>query len=117
KIEERVQRVNGEHLLSFFVPKTENNKHAFDLVQEESIVEYDGQEYRIKSLEERTTNGTPVKRIDNAQHIFFDIIDNHQYGKISGSINAVRALNHIFSVTGWTWVNRGAFNSVEFENF
>src|SRR5690554_2604673 len=57
KIEERVQRVNGEHLLSFFVPKTENNKHAFDLVQEESIVEYDGQEYRTKSLEERTTNG------------------------------------------------------------
>src|SRR5690606_17329141 len=91
--------------------------HAFDLVQEESVVEYDGQEYRIKSMEERTINGTPVKRIDNAPHVFFDIIDKHQYEKLSGSINATRALNHIFDVTDWTWINHGAFNSVRFENF
>lgn len=117
RIEERVKRVNGDISLSFFVPKTENNAHAFDLVQEESVVEYDGQEYRIKSMEERTINGTPVKRIDSAPHVFFDIIDKHQYDTLSGSINATRALNHIFDVTDWTWVNHGAFNSVEFENF
>jgi phage minor structural protein len=113
---ERKRRVNGERSLSFLLLKTERNAHAFDLVQEESIVEYDGHEYRIKRIEERTLGGTPVKSVQ-AQHIFFDIIDDFQYDTISGTINITTALNHAFSVTDWTWVNQGAFDSVEFDNF
>jgi hypothetical protein len=51
-IRERKKVVNGEYSLPFFIIKTERNKHSFDLVQEESIVEYDGQEYRIKKMRE-----------------------------------------------------------------
>jgi phage minor structural protein len=113
---QRKRRVNGERSLSFLLLKTERNAHAFDLVQEESIIEYDGHEYRIKRIEERTIGGTPVKNVE-AQHVFFDIIDDFQYNTISGTLNIVQALNHVFSVTDWTWVNQGAFDSVEFDNF
>jgi phage minor structural protein len=112
----RKRRVNGERSLSFLLLKTPRNEHAFDLVQEESIIEYDGHEYRIKRIEERTLGGTPVKNLQ-AQHVFFDIIDDFQYNTISGTINITTALNHAFSVTDWTWVNQGAFDSVEFDNF
>jgi phage minor structural protein len=112
----RKRRVNGGCSLSFLLLKTPRNEHAFDLVQEESIIEYDGHEYRIKRIKERTLGGTPVKNVQ-AQHVFFDIIDDFQYNTISGTINITTALNHAFSVTDWTWVNQGAFDSVEFDNF
>jgi phage minor structural protein len=112
----RKRRVNGERSLSFLLFKTERNAHAFDLVQEESIIEYDGHKYRIKRMEERTIGGTPVKNVE-AQHVFFDIIDDFQYETLSGKLNIVQALNHVFSVTDWTWVNQGAFDLVEFDSF
>jgi phage minor structural protein len=112
----RKRRVNGERSLSFLLFKTARNAHAFDLVQEESVVFNDGHEYRIKRIEERTLCGTPVKQVQ-AQHVFFDIIDDFQYATLSGTLNIVQALNHVFAVTDWTYVNQGAFDSVEFDNF
>jgi phage minor structural protein len=115
-IRERKRVVNGEYSLSFIVFQTERNKHSFPLVQEESIVEYDGQQYRIKKIREVMKGKTPVKEVQT-HHVFFDIIDNHQYETLTGTLNKVQVLTHTFSVTDWTWVNQGAFASVEFENF
>jgi phage minor structural protein len=115
-IRERKRVVNGEYSLPFLVYKTERNKHSFDLVQEESIVEYDGQKYRIKKIREYMKGRTPVKEV-TTHHVFFDIIEHHQYETLTGTLNMVQVLNHTFSVTDWTWVNQGAFNSVEFDNF
>jgi hypothetical protein len=78
----RKRRVNGERSLSFFVMQTPSNTHAIPLVCEESIVEYDGAEYRIKNVEERTIVNTPVKDV-TATHVFFDIVDVFQYGTCS----------------------------------
>jgi phage minor structural protein len=115
-IRERKRVVNGEYSLPFFVFKTERNTHSFALVAEESIVEYDGQEYRIKKVREYMKGSTPVKEAQT-QHVFFDIIDDYQYGTLKGTVNIVQALNHVFGVTDWTWVNQGAFAPVAFENF
>lgn len=112
----RKRRVNGEYSLSFVCIKTERNEHSFPLVQDESVIEYDGQKYRVKKIREYTKGSTAIKEIQ-AHHTFFDIIDDYQYNTLTGTINIVQALNHVFSVTDWTWVNQGAFNSVEFENF
>jgi phage minor structural protein len=117
QIKERKRVVNGDYSLPFVVFKTDKNKHSFDLVQEESIVEYDGQKYRIKKMREYVKGNTPVKDITQCSHVFFDIIDKHQYETISGTKNMVQVLTHVFSVTDWTWINHGAFNSVEFDNF
>jgi phage minor structural protein len=115
-IRERKRVVNGEYSLPFLVDKTERNKHSFDLVQEESIVEYDGQQYRIKKIREVMKGKTPVKEVQ-AHHVFFDIIDQHQYDTLTGTLNMVQVLTHVFSVTDWTWINQGVFASVGFENF
>ncbi|WP_052659460.1 phage tail protein [Bacillus alveayuensis] len=113
---ERKRRVNGERSLSFFVPKTPRNEHAFDLVQEESVVEYDGHEYRIKQIEERLIGNTPVKQV-HAEHVFFDIIDVYQYGTISGTKSINETLSFTLNGTGYTFSVIDSFNSVQFENF
>lgn len=113
----RKRRVNGERSLSFIVFETDRNAHSFPLVQEESIVEYDGDKYRIKKLREYIKGNTFVKDIQLTHHVFFDIIDDYQYSELSGTLNMTEVLNHVFSVTSWTWVNQGAFTGVEFENF
>jgi phage minor structural protein len=117
QIKERKKVVNGDISLPFFVVQTERNRHSFPLVQEESIVEYDGQKYRIKKMREYMKGNTSVKDISKCSHVFFDIIDNHQYETLSGTLNMTQVLNHVFSVTDWTWVNQGAFVGVEFDKF
>lgn len=117
QIKERKKVVNGDYSLLFFVVKTERNQHSFDLVQEDSVIEYDGQKYRLKKMRENTTGLTPIKDVQQCSHVFFDIIEDYQYETLSGTLNITQALAHTFSVTDWTWVNQGAFASVEFENF
>jgi phage minor structural protein len=115
-ITERKRVVNGDYSLQFTVFQTERNQHSFALVQEESIVEFDGQKYRIKKIREIIRGKTPVKEVQS-HHVFFDLIDRFQYDTITGTKNMTQVLNHVFSVTDWTWINNGAFASVEFENF
>jgi phage minor structural protein len=113
----RKQRVNGDRSLSFFVVETERNQHAFPLVVEESIVEYDGVEYRIKNVEERTITNVPVKSV-TASHVFFDIVDEFQYGVLTdGSKSISQALSHALANTGYTFTVIDAFGSVSFEKF
>lgn len=117
QIKERKRVVNGEYSLPFFVVRTDQNSHSFPLAQEEAVIEYDGQKYRIKKLREYVKGNTPVKEITQCSHVFFDIIDDYQYDTLSGTLNMTQVLNHVFSVTDWTWVNHGAFASVEFDDF
>ena len=112
----RKQRVNGERSLSFILFKTERNAHAFDLVQAESIIEYDGHKYRIKQLEERTIGKTPIKQVQ-ADHVFFDIIDVYQYGTISGTKTISEALSFVLNGTGYIFAVVDAFDPVPLENF
>jgi hypothetical protein len=44
----RFRSVSGEKTLAFLILPTDNNTHSFPMVQEESIVDFDGEEYRIK---------------------------------------------------------------------
>jgi phage minor structural protein len=112
----RKRRVNGERSLSFLLLRTERNAHAFDLVQEESVVEYDGHEYRIKQLKERAIGNTPVKQV-RADHVFFDIIDVYQYGTINGTKTISEALSFALNGTGYIFVVVDAFDPVPLENF
>jgi len=113
----RKRRVNGERSLSFFMMKTPSNTHAFPLVCEESIVEYGGDQYRIKNVDERTVVNTPVKDV-TATHVFFDIVDVYQYGTLTNGAKSIsQALSFALSGTGWTFSVIDAFGTVQFENF
>jgi Prophage endopeptidase tail/Prophage endopeptidase tail N-terminal domain len=113
----RNKRVNGNRSLSFFVAETDRNKHTFPLVTEESIVEYDGVEYRIKNVDERTIAQTPVKSV-TASHVFFDIIDDFQYAVLSDGDKSINeALSLALANTGYTFSVIDSFGTVKLEGF
>ncbi|WP_078548633.1 phage tail protein [Litchfieldia alkalitelluris] len=114
---ERVKRVNGEDSLSFLLLKTERNAHSFDMVQDECVIEYDDNTYRIKHIEQRLIGDTPVKQIQ-ADHAFFDIIDTYQYTKLSDGAKSIQeALSHALANTPYTHSVVDVFSSVTFSNF
>jgi phage minor structural protein len=112
----RKRRVNGERSLSFLLIKKPRNEHAFPLVEEESIIEFNGDEYRIKNLEEKSVGNTVIKNI-TAHHTFFDLIDEYVYDTISGTKTIQEVLSFIFANTPYTFDVVDAFNSAQFEDF
>ncbi|MBD7984399.1 phage tail protein [Sporosarcina sp. Sa2YVA2] len=113
---QRKRRVNGEYSLSFLLFKTERNEHSYTLAVEESLIDYDGQQYRIKKMSEKIIGNTPVKQIQ-ADHIFFDLVDEYQYNTISGAKQLPVCIAHALESTGYTYAVVDSFPSVTFENF
>lgn len=113
---QRKKRVNGEYSLSFLLVKTDNNIHSYDLAIEESLIEYDGQEYRIKGLDEKIIGQTPVKQI-RADHVFFDLIDTYKYDFIKNTQTMGECLRFALDGTGFTFDVVDPFNSQVFEKF
>jgi phage minor structural protein len=115
----RNSAVNGNRSLSFLLPKTSVNSSAFYLVEEEAVVtdQDTGDQYRIKSLEERAVNGTPVKQVF-AMHVFFDLIDEYRYTTLTNGFKSLnQILSHIFTGTAWTFSIVDTYSTLEFENF
>jgi phage minor structural protein len=112
----RKRRVNGDYSLSFLLLKTERNQHSFDLVEEESVIEYDGILYHIKGLVEQF-RGQPIKSI-TAYHVFYDIIDDRIYTALTTGAKSINeVLSFIFNGTDCTFSVIDSFPTVEFENF
>jgi phage minor structural protein len=97
---EVIEEVNGDFSLSFTVFLSEKNQHSYPLVQEESIVELDGLEFRIKKMIEVKNR----KQI-TAKHIFFETIDNQIYTINGGTINLDSAAAFALAGSGWTFEN------------
>jgi phage minor structural protein len=97
---EVVEQVNGEYSLSFVCFNTENNRYAYPLVQEESIVELDGHEFRIKQMTEMRD-----RKEVHAQHIFFDLVDHYQEGTYGGTHTLDEFTQFVLNGTGWTFEN------------
>lgn len=92
------ERVNGRHSLSFTTMSVDDNYH---LVTEESIIEYDGQDYRIKMLDEQSKGIRATKTVQ-AHHIFFDLIDDYQHEIIGGNYTLQALLDHALTDTNFT---------------
>ncbi|WP_163183343.1 hypothetical protein [Neobacillus sedimentimangrovi] len=56
----RKRKVNSEKSLTFFVIPDETNVHSFGMVDTESIVEFDGEEYVIKTVSEKNALRTLI---------------------------------------------------------
>lgn len=106
------EEVNGDFSLSFVCIKTEKNEHSYGMLQEESLVEHEGQEYRVKKMEELRYQ----KRV-KAPHIFFELINVRQDEVFGGT----KTLDDFatFSLTGtdWTFENVDVSGSVLIPNF
>ncbi|WP_186578037.1 phage tail spike protein [Aquibacillus kalidii] len=113
---ERNRRVNGNHSLSFLVFENETNKHSFPLVQEESIIEYDNNRYRVKTLDHSSLGNKSFKSVVT-KHVFFDLIGNFQHKVLTGSLTLTSCMNHALEGTGYTSSVQGSFPSIPFEKF
>lgn len=107
--------------VSLDVTKTEVNSYAFDLVDYENSVLFNGQEFIIKSM---TTSGegAQVTKSITATHIYYTIQDGRQYNTLTGTRSINQLLSHIFSAgnRGFTWEvvdPNKKFLTVEQENF
>lgn len=112
----RTRKVNGDYSLSFAILKTDKNEHSFALVDEESIVEYDGQQYRIKDVTEVLIGVTPIKTVQ-AFHIFFDLVDTYKYDYLENTQHLQSCLTFALDGTGYTFEVIDSFPSAVFEKF
>lgn len=99
KDDEIYEEVLGDFTLSFasfFTP--ENEGHS--LLTEESIVAYNGHDFRIKQV--TTTRNT--KRV-TAVHTFFDNADKRKYDIYGGTHTFNEFMTYVLAGTGWTFDN------------
>lgn len=107
--------------VSFNVTKTDLNSTAFDLVDYESSVIFNAQEFIIKQMT-TSAEGQFVSKSVTATHIYYTIQDGRQYDTVTGTRSISQLLTHIFSAgaRGFTWEvidPNSKFLTVEQENF
>lgn len=106
------EEVNADFSLSFSCVLTENNAHSYPLVQEESLVEIEGHEFRIKKM----TEALKRKSIF-ASHIFFDLIGHRQDEIFGGTKTLDEFIAFTLTGSGWTFENVDISGSVLIPNF
>ncbi|WP_161598853.1 phage tail protein [Bacillus mesophilum] len=92
------EEVNGDFSLSCTFLRTEHNRHAWPLIAEESLIEHDGHEFRIKNI-----NKGHSRKPVSARHIFFDLIGHHVYSINGGTKTPGDAFSFILDGSGWTF--------------
>lgn len=112
----RFRSVSGEKTLAFLIIPTEQNNHSFNMVQEESLVDFDGDTYRIKQVTEKPRGRFHTKEVV-AIHTLFDLIDDHIYQKQTGSMTFQAFLQFVFAGTSYTWDIVDSFYAQDWEGF
>ncbi|PEY32726.1 hypothetical protein CN354_20845 [Bacillus cereus] len=113
----RRRAVNGEKVLSFSLFPCKENEFSFDLVKEESKIEFDGETYVIKSLKERSVGLTFYKQVECIHEFFVKLIDKQKYEVHNGSLTFRDALDFIFEGTDYQTAIIDSFYAQDFENF
>ncbi|MGY3766950.1 phage tail protein [Vagococcus vulneris] len=107
--------------IEFEVPMTNRNAWTFNLLENESSVFFDGQEFIVKQCDNLAHGSTKVKQV-TATHITHTIQDGYQYDVMSGTKSINECLTHIFKADkqGFNYdvknIN-GSISRVEQENF
>ena len=107
--------------IGFAVTSNSLNQEVFDLVEYESSVFYNGQEFVIKEMTRKALGQLLTKQVV-ATHIYYTVQDGYQYNTVTGSKSISQLLTHVFSAgsRGFSWevidLNK-KFLTVEQENF
>lgn len=107
--------------ISFTIVKTKFNELAFDLVDYENSVFFNGQEFIIKQMGV-SAEGAAITKTVTATHIYYTMQDGFQYNTVTGARSISQLLTHVFSAgsRGFTWEvidPNKKFLTVEQENF
>jgi phage minor structural protein len=110
------RKVNGEKLLSMTLIPTKHNEHSFPMVEEESILIFEDEEYVIKKVSERSIGNTFLKRVEAIHKFYVDMINKQQPLIHNGSKTFADYLSFVFSGTGYTYSIIDTFYAQDFEN-
>lgn len=107
--------------IAFTATNSSVQKEVFDLIEYESSVFFDGQEFIIKEMNRNAVGQLVIKQVV-ATHIYYTIQDGYQYNTLTGTRSVSQLLTHIFSAgnRGFTWEvidPNKKFLTVEQENF
>lgn len=107
--------------ISFTIVKTKFNELAFDLVDYENSVFFNGQEFIVKQMGV-SAEGAAITKTVTATHIYYTMQDGFQYDTITGTHSINQLLAHVFKPDnrGFTWEvidPNKKFLTVEQENF
>lgn len=107
--------------IAFTATNSSVQKEVFDLIEYESSVFFDGQEFIIKEMNRNAVGQLVIKQVV-ATHIYYTIQDGYQHNTLTGTRSVSQLLTHIFSAgnRGFTWEvidPNKKFLTVEQENF
>jgi len=109
-------KVNGEETISFTVVPTEQNKHSWSMVDVETKVDFNKQDFYIKEMQERNKGNKYVKQVTAVHSFYWRMIDCVQYKQHSGSMTFFNAMQFVFEETPFSFQVIGTFTAKEFEN-
>lgn len=112
----RTRKVNGEKTIELTVLPTEKNAHAFNLIEEESIISALDDDYVIKKLNKQSRGKTHIKNVTAIHKFFVDLINKQQPKVHNGSITFNNYMNLVFEDTPYTFVAIDFFPARSFEN-
>ncbi|PGU69796.1 hypothetical protein COD67_04140, partial [Bacillus cereus] len=99
--------VNGENSIDVKVIKTDTNEHAYSLIYNQNTFIYEGEEYIIKTFNERTSGKRVIRSCKAIHRIYEDLDDNHIYEQISGTFRLDKMLEFALKGTGYTVTIQG----------
>src|SRR5690625_2218890 len=95
----RTRKVNGERVIELDVFPTDDNKQYFDLLVEEAIITFQGDEYVIKKLNEKSIGKTYYKQVTAIHKFYVDLINKQQPRIHNGSITFQNYMQMVFEDT------------------
>ena len=81
----RSRKVNGEKELIFLAVPDSNDLDSWGYIENESIVIFDGLEYIIKTVQEKSIGDKSIKQVTAVQTFFNTMINCFQYEEFTGS--------------------------------
>ena len=84
--------------IDFTITKTNNNAESYDIIDYESSLFLNSQEFIVKKLTSKAEGELITKQV-TATHVYYTIQDGFQYNKISGTKSINQLLTHCLLYT------------------
>lgn len=113
----RTRKVNGLTTIEMLVLPDNENKDYFNAVVEEAVIDFQGDKYVIKKLEEKSNGKTYYKQVTAIHKFYVDLINKQQPTIHNGSITFRNYMNLVFDDMPYNnFEIIGQFNARSFEN-
>lgn len=112
----RTRKLNGDRTISLTTFPTDKNRHAFNLVAEESTITLENENYIIKKHKKRGIGNTYFKQSEGIKDFFVKLINSQQPNIHNGSMTFAAACQFVLGGL-YTFSIVDSFLARDFENF